>query len=97
MKLKIIRKQPICVSKLTVCENLAETVGFEPTDPKDQRISSAPRYDRFDTSPYFDPRKRLLEKCENWVRELREKVPWWKVSKPYVARVCGKSASKIVI
>lgn len=40
MKLKIIRKQPICVSKLTVCENLAETVGFEPTDPKDQRISS---------------------------------------------------------
>ena len=27
-------------------------VGFEPTDPgRDQRISSAPRYDHFDTSP----------------------------------------------
>ena len=31
---------------------VAEMVGFEPTDPvRDQRISSAPRYDHFDTAP----------------------------------------------
>lgn len=31
---------------------LAETVGFEPTEPiKVQTISSRSRYDRFDTSP----------------------------------------------
>ena len=30
---------------------LAEWVGFEPTDPKDQQISSLPRYDHFDTTP----------------------------------------------
>ena len=34
------------------CFLMAETVGFEPTGPVTaQRISSAPRYDRFDTSP----------------------------------------------
>ena len=28
-------------------------MGFEPTDPKGQQISSLPRYDRFDTTPYI--------------------------------------------
>ena len=32
---------------------MAEWVGFEPTDPKGQQISSLPRYDRFDTTPYI--------------------------------------------
>lgn len=35
-------------------QNMADEVGFEPTSPvRDYRISSAGRYDHFDTHPYI--------------------------------------------
>lgn len=50
------RKRNVCgssqASYLFYSPNMAEMVGFEPTYRlPDKRISSAPRYDHFDTSP----------------------------------------------
>ena len=51
-RFKHFRKCPKLLSFKTPVSNLAETVGFEPTyQLPDKRISSAPRYDHFDTSP----------------------------------------------
>ena len=55
-RFKHFRKCPKLLSFKTPVSNLAETVGFEPTyQLPDKRISSAPRYDRFDTSAYIVP------------------------------------------
>ncbi len=41
--------------RYAACDDVAETVGFEPTDRliTSQTISSRSRYDHFDTSPYM--------------------------------------------
>ena len=40
------------------CSDVADEVGFEPTSPvRDYRISSAGRYDHFDTHPYLNVRR----------------------------------------
>ena len=53
---------------------MAETVGFEPTCPEpDNRISSAARYDHFDTSPYSQiavPLKEYMKNCNERVLTL---------------------------
>ena len=44
--------------------HLAEAVGFEPTNELPRyRISSAGRYDHFDTLPYFDVEKPLARRA----------------------------------
>lgn len=63
----VMRFEPIIVKKApnrtftgSVGYNLAEAVGFEPTNELPRyRISSAGRYDHFDTLPYFDVEKPL--------------------------------------
>lgn len=63
----VMRFEPIIVKKVpnrtftgSVGYNLAEAVGFEPTNELPRyRISSAGRYDHFDTLPYFDVEKPL--------------------------------------
>lgn len=64
----VMRFEPIIVKKKapnrtftgSVGYNLAEAVGFEPTNELPRyRISSAGRYDHFDTLPYFDVEKPL--------------------------------------
>ena len=44
---------------------MAERVGFEPTAPEVQLISSQPRYDHFDTAPKNLSQHLALEKGEN--------------------------------
>ena len=44
---------------------IAETVGFEPTCRlPDNLISSQARYDHFDTSPYLDILSHIFYKCK---------------------------------
>ena len=56
----IVKKAPNRTFKGSVGYNMAEAVGFEPTNELPRyRISSAGRYDHFDTLPYFDVEKPL--------------------------------------
>lgn len=56
-------------------EFLAESVGFEPTCPvKDNCISSAARYDRFDNSPCLSSDLSILAENDAQCKPPLEKV-----------------------
>ena len=74
---------------------MAEMVGFEPTDPvRDQRISSAPRYDHFDTSPCI---KIKLQSHITERHPFRQPERYGAFLERYLIRTVSQQSRKVLI